>query len=459
MTELAARVLVVDDDPAIRRIVADRLRAAGHQVDTAADGRAALDKLQDDARDLMILDWKMPALDGFGVLAALAGQPGRPEVIMMTAHGSIDSAVRAVREGAADFIVKPFEAAHLEHVVRRVLESAGLSRKVLRLETELSARHALVLGDSEAMRRVAATARQAAQSQATVLLSGESGSGKEVLARFLHQQSPRHSGPFVAVNCAVLSANLLESELFGHEKGAFTGADAAKPGQFELAAGGTLLLDEIGDLALDLQAKLLRVLQEREFRRVGGTRTLTADIRLIAATHRDLAAAVQSGRFRQDLFYRLKVITLEVPPLRARLEDLPALAGHLIARSCREAGRPPLVLSPAAEQALLRYDWPGNVRELSNTVERAVVFAHGRTIELDDLPEEIRDQASSPPTQPPPAGQGEAGLPFHEAVRAAKRRIIAEALRETGGHQTRAAERLGLTQPYLSRLIKNLELR
>jgi len=377
----------------------------------------------------------------------------------MTAHGSIESALRAVREGAADFIVKPFDAAHLEHVVRRVLESAGLSRKVTRLETELSARHALILGGSEAMRRVAATAQQAAKAQATVLLSGESGSGKEVLARFLHQQSPRHGGPFVAVNCAVLSANLLESELFGHEKGAFTGADAAKPGQFELAAGGTLLLDEIGDLDLDLQAKLLRVLQEREFRRVGGTRTITADVRLVAATHRDIAAAVEAGRFRQDLYYRLKVISLEVPPLRARREDLPALATHLITRCCREAGRPLLTLSPAAEGALFRYDWPGNVRELSNAIERAVVFAQGRTIEIDDLPEELRDQAASPETRTPPAGETETALPYHEAVRAAKRRIIEEALRAASGHQTRAAERLGLTQPYLSRLIKNLDLR
>jgi DNA-binding NtrC family response regulator len=459
--DLVASILVVDDDPAIRKIVADRFKALGHTVDTAADGAAALAKIETQPPDLVILDWKMPVLDGFSVLERLAAMAERPEAVMMTAHGSIESAIRAVRAGAADFIVKPFDAAHLEHIVRKVLHTAGLKRRVRTLETELSARHSLVLGQSRAMQAAVDVAEKAAASEATILVLGESGSGKEVITRFIHQRSKRAAGPFVAVNCAVLSATLLESELFGHDKGAFTGAQAAKPGQFELAAGGTLLLDEIGEMDPGIQAKLLRVLQEREFQRVGGTRTIKADVRVIAATHRDLAQAVQDGRFRQDLYYRLKVITVQVPPLRDRAEDIVALAQHLADRFCRDSGRAPLPMADDAVAAVQRYGWPGNVRELANAMERAVVFAPGPQIRLEDLPEELREQAPSAErvvgSAPTDASLAKAApLAFHDAVRLAKVAIIEDALRATDGHQTRAAERLGLTQPYLSRLMKNL---
>ena len=314
----AARVLVVDDDPAIRKIVADRMRAQGHEVEVAVDGQAALAAVTTFEPDLVLLDMKMPKMDGFEVLEALRRTESPPAVVMITAHGNIERAVRAIQLGAADFIAKPFEAAHLDHLVSRVLEAVGLRQRVRELETQLSGRHTLVRGGSRAMQEALGLAGRAAASNATVLLLGESGTGKEVMARHIHQESPRGEGAFVPVNCATLSGDLLESELFGHEKGAFTGAHKTKPGSIELAEGGTLFLDEIGELGAGVQAKLLRVLQERQFQRVGGTRTLDADIRIIAATNRDLRKDVESGSFREDLYYRLNVVSIRLPALRDR---------------------------------------------------------------------------------------------------------------------------------------------
>jgi DNA-binding NtrC family response regulator len=457
-----SRVLVVDDDPTIRKIVRDRLKVRGHEVAVAKDGREALREVEAFDPALVILDLRMPELDGFGVLSALEEQCHRPEVVVLTAHGSIEAAVRAVHLGARDFLQKPFDTAHLELVVERTLEGGRLRRRVAQLQTELSGRHSLVPGDSPAMREAVHTAERAAASQATVLLLGESGSGKEVLARYIHQRSDRARGPFVAVNCATLTGELLESELFGHERGAFTGAVRDKPGRLEQAAGGTLFLDEIGEMSPELQAKFLRVLQEREFRRVGGTCVRKADVRVVAATHRDLGRAVPEGRFREDLYYRLNVISIRVPPLRERPEDVPALLEHFLQKHVGEAARPGLTFSDRARQLLLRYDWPGNVRELSNAVERCVVLAEGDPIDVADLPEEIRDGARAFPSSPsnaPVEEVQEGQLGYHDAVIEAKRRIIAAALAETGNHQTRAAERLGLSQPYLARLMKNLGMK
>ncbi|MDD9946511.1 MAG: sigma-54 dependent transcriptional regulator [Myxococcales bacterium] len=461
-TSTPARILVVDDDRAIRKIIKDRFAALGHVLDTANDGQEAVAKLDTFAPDLMLLDLRMPNLDGFGVLRALRERSQRPEVIMLTAHGSIEAAVQAVQLGATDFIQKPFDTAHLELVVHRTLAAARLRQRVDHLQTELSGRHSLIAGQSEAMRQIVRTAERAAPSEATVLLLGESGSGKEVMARFIHQHSPRVGGPFVALNCATLSGELLASELFGHERGAFTGAVKDKPGRLEQAAGGTLFLDEIGELSADLQAKLLRVLQEREFERVGGTRVIRADVRVVAATHRNLAEALRTGTFREDLYYRLNVVSLRVPPLRDRRQDLPALLSHFLARHAGEAARPRLSLSEEANRALLAYDWPGNVRELSNAMERCVVLAEGDRIEVGDLPEEVRDVAGTSATRSnDPGAQGVdfTGLSYHDAVAEAKRHIITAALSETSNHQTRAAELLGLTQPYLARLMKNLGMR
>ena len=457
-----ARVLVVDDDPAIRKIIADRMRAKGHEVEVAVDGEAALAAVADFDPELMLLDMKMPKKDGFEVLEALKRTETPPQVVMITAHGNIERAVRAIQLGAADFIAKPFEAAQLDHVVSRVLQAAGLRQRLEQLETQLSDRHSLVRGGSKAMKDALALAGRAAASNATVLLLGESGSGKEVMARHIHQQSPRADEPFIALNCAMLAGDLLESELFGHEKGAFTGAHKSKPGSIELAEGGTLFLDEVGELGVGVQAKLLRVLQERQYQRVGGTKTLDADIRVVAATNRDLRAAADDGAFREDLYYRLNVVSVRLPPLRDRSEDLQPLVEHALARYTAELGRAPLTISEDAWHLLRAYSWPGNVRELNNVIERAAVLAPDDRIEVDDLPEELRELEAPPDRDTTgvhliPSESSEI-RPYRDAVLEAKRAIIRRALEKTGGHQTKAADLLGVRQPYLARLIKNLEV-
>jgi DNA-binding NtrC family response regulator len=450
---ISARILIVDDDPAIRKILGDRFRALGHAIESAQDGAQALATIDAQDVDVVLLDLQMPGVDGFAVLEAVRSRATPPTVIVLTAHGSIEAAVRAVRAGATDFITKPFDAAHLEHVVAGVLEKVGLKRQIESLTREISTRHHLVLGQSRAMADAHEIAMRAAASGATILLLGESGTGKEVMARAIHASSRRRGGPFVAVNCAALTGELLESELFGHEKGAFTGAVRSKPGRFEAAAGGTLFLDEIGELAPPLQAKLLRVLQEREFERVGGTRTLRADVRIVAATNRDLAAHIAAGRFREDLYYRLNVVSLRLPPLRERKDDVSALLDHFIGRFAAESARQGLRFSDPARHVLLTYGWPGNVRELANVVERAVALSLGVEIGLEALPEEIVEG------EPRLASAGDAPVGYHDAVADGKRAIIREALQRTGNHQTRAAELLGLSQPYLARLMKNLGLR
>jgi DNA-binding NtrC family response regulator len=379
---------------------------------------------------------------------------------MITAHGNIERAVRAIQTGAADFIAKPFEAAHLDHIVSRVLQAAGLRQRLQHLQTQLSDRHTLVRGSSKTMKEALGLAGRAAASNANVLLLGESGSGKEVMARHIHQASPRAKGPFIALNCATLAGDLLESELFGHEKGAFTGAHKSKPGSIELAEGGTLFLDEVGELGAGVQAKLLRILQERQYQRVGGTKVLDADIRIVAATNRDLRKAVEDGTFREDLYYRLNVVSIRLPPLRDRPEDLQALVEHALARYTAEVGRAPLTISQDAWDLLRTYPWPGNVRELNNVIERAAVLAPDDRIEVDDLPEELRELEASADreTSTVRAIPSEAPeiRPYRDAVLEAKRAIIRRALETTGGHQTKAAELLGVRQPYLARLIKNL---
>jgi DNA-binding NtrC family response regulator len=362
-----------------------------------------------------------------------------------------------MRAGAYDFIAKPFDAATIQLVVKRALETRGLKAQVHSLRGEVDRKHVWVRGTDPAMARIAETVERVAPSTATVLLLGETGTGKEVIARAIHLQSARREQPFIAVNCALLKGELLESELFGHEKGAFTGADRARPGRVEAARGGTLFLDEIGELTPTLQAKLLRLLQEKEYERLGSDRTLRADIRLVAATHRDLPAAIQAGTFREDLYYRLKVISIKIPPLRERPGDILALAAWLLDKHAAESGRTPPRLSAEVEQALLRYTWPGNVRELSNVMERCALLA-GDTLGLCDLPEELTASAVAVPG---PVAEVEDlfALGYNDAVAAARRLIVLRALEKAGGHQTRAAERLGVTQPYLSRLVKQLGIR
>ena len=450
-----SRIVIADDDPNIGRILRDRFKELGHDVVHVTDGVEAL-RLADDA-DLLLLDLEMPRIDGFAVLDSLQGLPGAPPAIVITAYGDMAKAVRAMRSGAYDFITKPFDAATIQLVVRRALETRGLKTQVQSLRKELGRKHLWVHGTDPGMARIAETVQRVAPSTATVLLLGETGTGKEVVARAIHWQSKRREQPFIAVNCAVLKGQLLESELFGHEKGAFTGADRARPGRVEAASGGTLFLDEIGELTLEVQAKLLRVLQEREYERLGSDRTQRADIRLVAATHRDLPAEIRAGNFREDLYYRLKVISIKIPPLRARAGDILALAEWLLGKHAAESARTAPRLSEEVKAALLRYAWPGNVRELSNVMERCVLLA-GDMVGLCDLPEELTAGNALAPASVTTV-EDLFSLPYNEAVTAARCLIVSRALEQAGGHQTRAAERLGITQPYLSRLIKQLGIR
>jgi two-component system response regulator FlrC len=440
---MRSRLLIVDDDAAIRAALAERFAARAYDVRTAASGAEALEEARRGV-ELVLLDLMLPRGDGLWVLRKLAEEELTPTVVVITAHGSIAKAVEAMRAGAYDFLEKPFDPERVEDTLRRALERARLVAENRALRAVLPDDE-LVFADP-AMERLVATARKAARSDATVLLLGESGTGKEVLAREIHRASPRAAGPFVAVNCAALSESLLESELFGHEKGAFTGAHAARAGCIEAAQGGSLFLDEIGDTTPALQVKLLRVLQERRFQRVGGQRELEADLRVLAATNRDLRQRVAAGGFREDLYFRLNVIALELPPLRARPRDVEALARHFLARLAREVKRPGLTLADETQARLRAHAWPGNARELRNVLERAVVLSEGDVLQPEDLPEELGAAAE-------PSADG-----FHGKVEAFRRELLRQTLAESGGNQSEAARRLGLQRTYLARLLRKYGL-
>lgn len=449
MTSLKAKILVVDDDPDIRRILQDRLESLGHQVINADNGHDALTKITLESPHLMLLDLQMPGMDGMQVLKKMKGNCDFP-VIVITAFGTIEKAVEAMKEGAMDFITKPFSADHLDLVINRAIECKAIKQENRYLKEEVNAPYLEIVGESPKLKDAVQIARKVAETPSTVLLLGESGTGKEVFARSIHRWSPRAKAPFVVVNCVALRDELLESELFGHEKGSFTGAHEMKQGKLEIANGGTVFLDEIGDFKPDLQAKLLRVLQEREFERVGGNKRIRVDIRVIAATNRDLHKDVHEGRFREDLFFRLNVVTISLPPLREKRQDIPLLADLFLHRYCRALTKPLMKISPAAMEHLMRYHWPGNVRELGNLIERAVVLARDSIITPEDLPL-LRA-----------AGNGEditVHKNYHDAVRYYQREVILGALRDSGGNQAKAAEHLGLQRTYLARLIKKLNIR
>ena len=422
------RILVVDDEKGIREFLAEALERDGHVVEQAPDGDEAARLIGNKGYDLVITDLRMPGRDGIALLRLLREEQPDAECIVLTAHGSVESAVDAMKLGAFDYLEKPLGSpAQLRLLVSRALERRGLlafkEARGLPGSMELSWGAPAMLPVLDALRKVAPT-------PATVLLLGESGTGKEVAARALHAWSARDKGAFVAVNCAALTDTLLESELFGHEKGAFTGAHGQRRGRLELAQGGTFFLDEIGELRLDLQAKLLRVLQERKFERVGGTRTLEADVRWIAATNRDLKAMVADGRFRRDLYYRLAVFPIELPALRQRQEDIAPLARSLLQAMAREIGRPTLRLSDEAARMLETARFPGNVRELRNALERAAILSGGTVIEPEHLPPDLLDDVETPPT--------EGTLEAREIA------TIRETLHEVGGNRRKAAERLGI---------------
>ncbi|MBI4527582.1 MAG: sigma-54-dependent Fis family transcriptional regulator [Deltaproteobacteria bacterium] len=447
MAITGARVLIVDDDPASRRLLEVRLRPLECDVATAGNGEQALTAIRKDLPDLVLLDLQMPRVGGIEVLRALRKEGINLPIIVITAHGSIETAVEAMKEGAHDFITKPVDAKHFDIVVRKALEREGLKRELGLFSEDADKRYRLVIGKSEKIMEAVETARKAATSKATVLLLGESGTGKEVFARAIHNWSERKIQPFVAINCVGLSKELLESELFGHEKGAFTGADQVKKGKMELANGGTVFLDEVGDVSQELQTKLLRFLQEREFDRVGGVRPIHVDVRIIAATNRDLEVSVREGRFREDLFHRLNVIPINLPCLRERKEDILALSQHFLHRYALESKKNIVGITKDALEKLAAYHWPGNVRELANVIERAVVLGNGQEVTLGDLPRRI--VALEQRTE---SGK----VSYRAAMEAARRDLVTRALAESRGNRAAAARMLGLHEKYFLRLLKSL---
>lgn len=453
---MKARVLIVDDDAGLRRALSDRLAFWGHAPMEAADGNAALEAMSHRVFDLVLLDLSMPGLSGIDVLKRLREGGCEADVVILTAHGSIEAAVEALKLGATDFLLKSADLEVVRTVVERSLEKRQLRRVNQALSDQVAQAGPVVVGESDAMRAVWDLAARAAASNATVLLTGESGTGKQVLAERIHAQSPRAGGPFVYVNCVALSDELVESTLFGHEKGAFTGAIGRKEGRLEAAAGGTAFLDEIGDITARLQTKLLHFLETNEFERVGGTRTIAVDCRILAATNRNLDVAVKEGRFREDLYFRLNVVRLEIPPLRARTADIPRLAQAFLERYASELRRGRMAFAPPTLEILRAYPWPGNVRQLKNAIERMVVLARTETLTPDLLPPEVL--AGGAESAPPLDAAGGETLPFKEAVRDFKRAHIARALARAGGNQTRAAQQLGIQRSFLCRLIKEYGL-
>jgi DNA-binding NtrC family response regulator len=439
-------VLVADDEKNIREGLAEALSLEGYKSLRAADGEEAMRLVESSDVDLVITDLKMPKLSGTEVLRSVVGRyPGIP-VIVLTGHGTIEDAVAAMRAGAFDFVTKPVNLDHLGLLVKRALESRELARKNRELEAEVEAqrRSSSIVGKSPEMKRVFELVRRVAPTRASVLVTGESGVGKELVADAIHNLSPRRDGPLVKVHCAALAESLLESELFGHEKGSFTGASARKRGRFELAHEGTLFLDEIGDINQNVQIKILRVLQERKFERVGGEETIEADVRIIAATNRDLKREIAEGRFREDLFYRLNVVNIHVPPLRERRDDIPLLAMAFLQEFSQENGKRIEGFDPKARQALYSYPWPGNVRELRNCVESAVVMAGGGLVGIEDLPPGVRSSGE----------EREIRVPIGSTFADAEKLLIRETLAAQGGNKSRTAEILGIGRKTLYQKIE-----
>jgi len=455
------RILIADDKPSMREMLTQAMEAKGFEVVAVPDGNAALEQAEAGV-DLVITDLRMPGKDGIEVLGGVKRISPETEVIVMTAFGTVENAVEAMRLGAFDYILKPFSIDELELKVDRALDRSRLASEVQYLKEQDARRVGPMIGEGQVMRDVQRLIDKVAVSASPVLVLGESGTGKELVAREVHRRSPRAAGPFVAVNCAALSEGVLESELFGHEKGAFTGALTGHKGRFELADGGTLFLDEIGELPAPVQVKLLRVLQDTEFERVGGNKTVRVDTRIVAATHKDLKKGITQGEFREDLYYRLNVISIELPPLRDRREDIPALAEHFLARYGREMAKP-VRLSAEVLDRLTHYRWPGNIRELQNVLERAVVLCEGEQLTVADLPREILEPSGGPAPEPLPsaalAETPEPGSPEHPTdltarLDALEKAIILEALQKYRWNQTKVAAALGLKRSSLQYKMK-----
>ncbi len=438
------RILVVDDQSSVRELLKAVLERDGHTVEVAADGARGVAALEAGFHDLVVMDIRMPELDGVAALERMKSVSPDTGVIMMTAYASVETAVRAMKLGAFDYVTKPIDIDEVRAVIARFVDESSPEPDDDDTEYEPSSE---IIGASAAIREVVDVARRVAESDATVLVLGESGTGKELVAHEVHRASPRARKPFVAVNCSAIPEGLLESELFGHEKGAFTGAGRQKRGRFELATSGTIFLDEIGDMSPQLQAKLLRFLQDRTFNRVGGSVEITVDVRVVAATNRDLEAAVAEGSFRDDLYFRLNVVTIEIPPLRERKEDIPLLVEHFL-RLRAERGSKPKKMSPKAMHAVMNHDWPGNVRELENAIHRAIVLSRGETIFPEHLPARLR----------PEAGADDESGSVGTTIREMERDIIIKTLAQTGGNRTHAAKILGISRRTLQNKIKEYRI-
>jgi two-component system response regulator HydG len=462
-----ATLLVADDDEAVRLSLERALTREGYGVVLAPDGQAALDRLRQGGVDLLLSDLRMPGLTGLELLKMAKEVAPDVDVILLTAFGTVEEAVRAMKDGAIDFLTKPLQRAQLLRVVRQALERRSLIQQNRALQRRLDdlLGQGNMIGVSSAFKQMMTLVRQVADSSATVLIQGESGTGKEGVARAIHDGSPRHAGPFVAVNCAALPETLLESELFGYEKGAFTGAAGRKEGRFELADGGTLFLDEVSDLSPVTQPKILRVLQEGEFERVGGTRTIRVDVRIVTATNQDLAQLVRDKRFREDLYYRLNVITVTTPPLRDRREDIRVLAQHFLRVYAAKNNRVLEGLTDEALDCLEAYRWPGNVRELENVIERAVVLARGAVVEASNLPPNVTERSVTFARVEPAGGPGapraapdgvftiKVGTPLAEV----EQRVLEETLRFAKGNRTVTAKLLGIDPKTVFRKLKQAE--
>jgi DNA-binding NtrC family response regulator len=459
-------VLLVEDKDSLRVMLRHTLEAQGHTVVEARDQAEALAALHASQFGVVLTDLRLTVGDGFGVLRAAKEVDPELPVVVMTAFGSIQDAVAAMKEGALDFLAKPVDPDHLLLMVQRALVQRRLATENILLKEELARRRGApqIVGQDAALKNVTLQLHRAAATDITVLLEGESGTGKELFARALHALSVRADGPFVAINCAAIPENLLETELFGHEKGAFTGAAARKPGKFELAHRGTLFLDEIGDLPLSLQAKILRALEEKRFERVGGTVPLQVDARIVAATNRNLKAAVAAHQYREDLYFRLSVFPITIPPLRDRADDIPMLAKHFIERYCQDLNKKPMMLAPSAAQELMAYPWPGNVRELQNCIERAVILTAGDTIHAHHLNLSFREPAPAPPggSDEGPWAKIDLSGTLADATRRAtmevERRKITQALTDADGNAGRAAEALQINFKTLLAKIKEYGL-
>ena len=431
-------VLVVDDEPLIRKFLVETLKRMGFTVHDAPDGTQALQRVKAETYDLIFTDLKMPGLDGMELLRAVRKASPESVVIMMTAYATVETAVEAMKMGAFDYIIKPFSPDQIELVTRKASERQSLidENRYLRSEILKEFGFGEIIGNAPVMHDIFEVVKKVAMSRATVLVQGESGTGKELVARAIHFNSTRANAAFIKLNCAALPESLLESELFGHEKGAFTGAMARRPGRFELAHGGTLLLDEISEIPLSLQAKLLRVLQEREFERVGGTRSIKVDVRIVATTNRNLDEEIEAKRFREDLFFRLNVIPITLPPLRKRPGDVPLLAEHFVERYCRENNRPLKQITPEALEAMAHYSWPGNVRELQNVLERAVVLDADEAIGFDHLT--LREPGGG-------SDSDEIVDAVGTTVAEMERRLILKTLEALGGSRGRTADMLKIS--------------